>query len=147
MADHPLHLALGEEGEQVHSSRGHRRVGRKGDDGPVGGARHLPSRLNRGCEERPEDEFRPFRDRGLCRVARALRRAAIVLDEDLDVRVLELGKRQFGGIAQRVGGDRARTFPAQRQDQPDLDAPGADRVAARRLGLGVGPGELERPRL
>jgi hypothetical protein len=57
------------------------------------GARHGKA------EQRPEDDFRALFDRLLGGLLRALRTAAVVLDQQLDIRILKLDQRQFGGVA------------------------------------------------
>ena len=59
--------------------------------------------------------------------AGALRAAAVVLDQELDVRILEFRQRHFGGVLHRLRGDAGIARGRERQDQADLDLPGADR--------------------
>jgi hypothetical protein len=56
-----------------------------------------------------------------------LRAAAVILDQELDVGILELGQRHFGGVLHRLPGNAGIAGGRQRQDQADLDLPGADR--------------------
>jgi len=66
-----------------------------------------------------------------------LRGAAIVLHQELYVRLLEFRERHFGGILHRGRGDAGIALRRQRQDQADADLSGADlrrlhRLAGRR---------------
>ena len=63
----------------------------------------------------------PSSTRLLRALLRALRAAAIVLDQKLDVRVLEFRQRHLGGVLHRLRGDAGIAGRRQRQDQPDLD--------------------------
>jgi hypothetical protein len=98
------------------------------------------------CEDRPENDLRAFLDGLVGRRLRALRGAAVVLDEQLHVRRLELGQRHFGGVLHRLRGCAGIAGGRHRQQQRDLDGPrtggsdrrlldAADRCARQRLDL------------
>ena len=52
---------------------------------------------------------------------------AVILDQKLDVRVLEFRQRHLGRVLHRLRGDAGVARRRKRQDEPDLDLPGADR--------------------
>ncbi len=54
---------------------------------------------------------------------RALRRAAVVFHQQLDVRILEFGERHFGRVLHRLRRDAGIALRRQRQDQADTDLP------------------------
>ena len=58
---------------------------------------------------------------------RALRAAAIILDQELDVGILEFRQRHFGGILHRLRGDTGISRRRQRQNQAYLDLPRPNR--------------------
>jgi hypothetical protein len=58
---------------------------------------------------------------------RALRAAAVILDQKLDIRILEFRQRHLGRVLHRLRGDAGIAGGREWQDQADLDLPGADR--------------------
>ena len=52
----------------------------------------------------------------------------MILDQELDIRILEFRQRHFGGVAHRLRGEPGIACRRQRQDQPDLDLSGPDRL-------------------
>ncbi len=91
------------------------------------GARQLRGRRNRAREQRAQNDLRAFVERLLGALLRALRAAAVILDQKLDVGILEFRQRHLGGVLHRLRGDAGIAGGRQRQDQADLDLPGADR--------------------
>lgn len=57
----------------------------------------------------------------------ALRRAGVVFDQVLDIRVLELGQRQLRRVLHRLRGEPGAALRRQRQDERDPHRAGADR--------------------
>ncbi len=92
-----------------------------------------PTALDRFREQRADDDFGAFVDRLLRAGLRALRRAAVVLHQQLDVRILEFGERHIGGVFHRLRGDAGIALRRQRQDQADADLARAERGAGRLL--------------
>ena len=127
MADDALDVGLRQEAQQIDTAAGDARIRREGDHRDVAATRDLRGTRHRKAEQRPEDDFRALIDRLLRRALRALRAAAVVLDQELDVRALELDQRQFGGVAHRLRRNAGIARARQRQEQPDADRPGADR--------------------
>ena len=104
------------------------------------GARDRADRLHRLREQRAEDDLGAFVDRLLPPPARAVRIAAIVLDQQLDVRIVEFGEREFGGVLHRLRREPGIAGRRQRQDQRDLDLASADLAAGlRRRGQAIRP--------
>ena len=97
------------------------------------GARDLADRADRLGKQRPEDHLGAFIDRLLRRGLRGLRRAGVVFDQELDIRVLEFVERHFGGILHRLRGDAGVAGRRQRQDQRDTNLPRAERGRRRRF--------------
>ena len=77
-------------------------------------------------EQRPEDDFGALGERLLRRLLRAAGGAAVVLHQKLDVGIVEFGERHLGGVAHRLRRRAGIALRRQRQDQRDLDLPGAD---------------------
>ena len=101
----------------------------------------MRSRRHRGREQRAQNDFRALAERLLGDLLRALRAAAVILDQKLDVRILEFRQRHLGRVLHRLRGDAGIAGGRERQDQADLDLPGADRErlllrACGSLGLG-----------
>ena len=94
---------------------------------------------NRQRKQRAQNDLGAFVERLLRSLLGALRAAAIVLDQELDVGILEFRQRHLGGILHRLRGDAGIAGGGQRQDQADLDPPVADRLRLlrrpRRTGL------------
>ena len=68
-------------------------------------------------EQRTDDDFGALVDRLLRGGLRALRRAGVVFDQQLDVRILEFGERHFRRVLHRLRGDAGIALRRQRQDQ------------------------------
>jgi hypothetical protein len=85
-------------------------------------------------EQRTHDDLGAFVERLLGGLLGALRGAGVVLDQELDIRVVEFGERELGCVAHRLAGETRIAAGRERQHQPDPDLPGADRVARRLLG-------------
>ncbi len=103
--DDAVDVALDQEGEQVDAMRRHRRIGGEGDERPVGGLGDTSGLAHARREQRPENEFRALADGRLRRVARAVRRAVVVLDQNRDVIGARFGDREIDGVAQRGADD------------------------------------------
>ena len=88
-------------------------------------------RAHRLREQRAEDDLSALVHRRLRAGLRALRRTAVVLHQQLDVGILEIGQRQLGGILQRRA-DAGATLSRHRQDQADAHLALADFRAGRR---------------
>ena len=84
-------------------------------------------------EQRPEDDLGAFIDRLLCADTCGFCGAAIVFDQKLNVRIVELGDRHFRGVAQGLTGDPGIAGSRQRQDESGFDLAGADRRGQRGL--------------
>ena len=82
---------------------------------------------HRQRKQRAENDLGAFVERLLRALARALRAAAVVLDQKLDVRILEFRQRHLGGVLHRQRRDAGIAGRRQRQDQSDFHLPGADR--------------------
>ena len=105
-------------------------------------ARQLRGRRHRGREQRAQNDFRALADRLLGDLLGALRAAAVILDQKLDVRILEFRQRHLGRVLHRLRGDAGVAGGRERQDQADLDLPVANRQ--RLLLRTCGPLGLER---
>jgi len=127
VVDRAVDVGLGQEAQQVDAARRHVGVGGKGNHRHAALARDLRDSADRDAEQRPEDDLGAFRERllggGLC----ALRGAAIVLHQELDVGIAEFGERHLGGIAHRLRRKACIAGTRERQDERDLDLTGADR--------------------
>ena len=124
--DDAVDVGLRQEAQEIHAAAGDAGIGRERNHGHAAGARELRGRGNRKREQRSENDLGAFVS--ACWVpGRRLRTAAVVLDQELDVGVLEFGQRHFGGVLHRLRGDAGIAGGRQRQDQADLDLPGADR--------------------
>ena len=93
-------------------------------------ARGWRSSGNREAEQRPEDDFGALLDRLLGGSLRALRAAAVVLDQQLDVRILKFDQRELGGVAHRLRGNAGIACARQRQQQADADRAGPTAVGS-----------------
>ena len=111
-------VGLRQEAQQIDAARGDAGVGRERDHRNVAGARDRADRAHRLREQRTDDDLGAFVDRLLRGELRALRRAGVVLHQQLDVRFLEFGERHFGGVLHRLRGDAGIARRRQRQDQP-----------------------------
>ena len=139
--DDAVDVGLGQEAQEIDAAAGHAGIGRERDDrrrrGRASAARSPePTAANSG----PRMISAPSLERLLGALLRALRAAAIVLDQELDVGILEFRQRHLGGVLHRLRGDAGIAGGRQRQDQADLDLPGADRerLLLRAGGPGVG---------
>jgi len=56
-------------------------------------------------KQRTENDFRAFVERLLRALLGTLRIAGVILDQELDVRILEFRQRHLGGILHRLRGD------------------------------------------
>src|SRR5437764_194890 len=68
------------------------------------------------------------------KMASACRAAPIVLDQELQVRTVEFGERQFRGVLHRLRRKARVAGRRKRQDEPDLDLARADRGPGLRGG-------------
>ena len=121
----------GRKRKQVHAARRRAGVGRECDHRNAARARDLSRRLHRLREERPENDLGAFVDRSLRGLLRAERGAAVVLDQELDIRRIEFGDRELGGIFHRLRDKAGIAGSRQRQDETDLDRAASDRAALR----------------
>src|SRR5262249_56503584 len=78
----------------------------------------LPDRRHRMCEDRSENDLATLIERLLRSLLGAGRAAAVVLEQKLQIRNVELGERHFGGVAHRGTGGAGVTGGGQRQDRP-----------------------------
>ncbi|GLR95377.1 hypothetical protein ACVIU7_001813 [Bradyrhizobium liaoningense] len=125
IVDDAVDVGLRQEREQIDTASGDAGIGREGDDGDAARARDLRHRRNRLREQWPEDDLGAFVDRLLRADLRALRAAIVVLDQELDVRVLELGQCHLGGVAHGLRGEPGIAGGGERQNHGDLHAAGA----------------------
>jgi hypothetical protein len=95
-------------------------------------ARDLRRRRHRLREQRTEHQFGAFLQRLLRRLLRALRRAAVVLHQDLDIGIVEFEQRHLGCVLHRQRDAAGIALRRQRQDQRDLDGAAADQRAGWR---------------
>jgi len=91
-------------------------------------------------EQRTDDDLGAFVERLLGGLLGALRGAGVVLDQELDVRIVELGERELGRIAHRLAGEARIAAGRERQHQPDLTCPVP--IALRAVCSDGGGGEL-----
>ena len=68
---------------------------------------------------------------------RALRAAAVILDQKLDIGIEEFRQRHLGGFLHRFRRDGRIARRRQRQNQTDLDLPGTDRNRLLRRSRGI----------
>ena len=108
-------------------------------------ARQLRGGGNRNCEQRPQDDLRAFGERLLRALLGALRAAAVILDQKLDVGILEFRQRHLGGVLHRLRGDAGIARGRERQDQADLDLAVTDRerLLLRPRGPAIAPNWLK----
>ena len=102
----------------------------------IGTLRSFAMRTGRGhrwAEQRPEDNFGAFLDRGLRRGSRALRGAAIVLHDELDIGRAEFREREIGGVFHGLRDGARIAARAERQNERDARRRSAER---RRLDAG-----------
>ena len=131
--DDAVDVRLRQEAQEIDAAAGDAGIGREGDHRNAAGARDLRGRRNRQRKQRSEDDLGAFVDRLLGALLGALRVAAIVLDQELDVGVLEFRQRHLGGILHRLRGNAGIARRRQWQDQADLDlAVAGDRRLLRR---------------
>src|SRR5262249_5262602 len=107
-------------------------VGRKRDHPHIARSCELPDRRYRMCEDRSENDLATLVERLLRSLLGAGRAAAVVLEQKLQIRNVELGERHFGGVAHRGTGGAGVTGGGQRQDEPDLDLTLADTAGGSR---------------
>ena len=93
----------------------------------------LRGRRDRLRKQWTKDDLGAFVERLLRPLGRALRVAAVILDQELDVRILEFRERHFGRVPHRLRGDGGIAGRRQRQQQADLDlaVAGDDRLLRR----------------
>ena len=103
-------------------------------------------RADRLREQRPDDDLGALGERLLRGGLRALRIAAVVLHQQLDVRVLEFGQRHLGRVLHRLRGDAGIAGRRQRQDQRDANWP-VPMAAPGCASAGCGGGASVVPRL
>ncbi len=139
--DDPVDVRLRQEAQQIDATAGHACIGRERDHVDAARARRLRRRRNRQRKQRTQDDFRAFVERLLGRLLRALRAAAVILDQKLDIGVQEFRERHLGGFLHRFRRDGRIARRRQRQNQTDLDLPGTDRNRllrrSRRTGRGL----------
>ena len=124
--DDPVDVGFRQEAQEIDAAAGDARIGRERDHRYAAGARQLRGRRNRQRKQRAQNDLGAFVERLLGALLRALRVAAVILDQELDVRVLEFRQRHLGGVLHRLRGDAGIAGGRQRQDQADLDLPVAD---------------------
>ena len=125
--DDPVDVGFRQEAQQIDAASGDAGIGRERDHRDAAGARQLRGGRDRAREQRPQNDLRAFLERLLGGLLRALRGAAVILDQKLDVRILEFRQRHLGGVLHRLRGDAGVAGGRERQQQADLDLPGADR--------------------
>ena len=108
VADDALDVGLRQEAQEIDAAGGHVGVGRERDHRNVAGAREPADRTDREREQRPEDDLGALVEHLLRRLLGALRAAAVVLHQQLEVRVVEFRERHLGGVAHGLRGDRRR---------------------------------------
>ncbi len=118
---------FGQETQQIDAAPGDAGIGRERDHGGAARPRQLRGRRNGSREQRTQNHFRALAERLLRDLLGALRAAAVILDQELDVGILKLGQRHLGRVLHRLRGDAGIAGCRQRQDQPDLDLAVADR--------------------
>jgi hypothetical protein len=94
--------------------------------------------LNGAGEERADQKFAPSAMPARPLPLAPFRRAAIILEQNGEVRILELGERQLRGVLHRARRRRTLSGAGERQDQADLHGPGPQRRPAGRLSTGAG---------
>ena len=139
--DDPVDVGFRQEAQEIDAASGDAGIGRERDHRNAARARQLRGRRHRQRKQRTQNDLRAFVERLLGDLLRALRAAAVILDQKLDVRVLEFRQRHLGGVLHRLRGDAGIAGGRKRQDQADLDLPGADRkrLLLRAGGPGSGP--------
>src|SRR6185312_752885 len=100
--DDPVDVGFGQEAEQIDATSGHARIGRERDHRNAARARQLRGRRHRGGEQRAQNDFRALAERLLGHLLGALRTAAVILDQKLDVRTLEFRQRHLGRVLHRL---------------------------------------------
>ncbi len=86
IVDDPVDVGFRQEAQEIDAAAGDARIGRERDHRYAAGAGQLRRRRNRQREQRAEDDLGAFVERLLRALLRALRAAAVVLDQKLDVR-------------------------------------------------------------
>ena len=122
-----IDVRLGKKAQEIDAASGDARVGRERNHRDAAIARGLCGGRHRLGEQRPENDFSTLIDGLLRTLLCALRSAAVVLDQELDIRILKFGERQFCGVAHRLRGDGGIAGRRQRQQEPDLDLAAAHR--------------------
>jgi hypothetical protein len=130
--DDAMRIGLRQEAQEINAASGDIRVGRKGDHGNAARPRHLRRCADRLREQRPDDDRGAFAQRLLRGELRALRRAAIVLDQELNIGVSEFGDRHFGCVPHR---SRRSAGIARCGDRQHHRHPHCARGRNRRAGL------------
>jgi hypothetical protein len=139
-----IDIGLGQEAQQIDAARRDAGVARKRDDRNAARARDLACGRHRLCEQGAENKLGALVDRLLRGRLRPRCGAATILEQKLDIWILELSQRQFGGVLHGLRRQPDIAGGRQRQDQSDPDLTGADRAGnlsrlrgrlARRLGL------------
>ena len=101
-----IDVGLRQETQQIHTARRDTRIRRECDNRNILRARDLPRRLHRLCKQRSDDDLRLLAApvRGELRTARS----AVVLHQQLNVGIVELGDRHLGRVTHRLRGARRR---------------------------------------
>ena len=84
--DDPVDVGFRQEAQEIDAAAGDARIGRERDHRYAARARQLRGRRNRQRKQRTENDLGAFVERLLRALLRALRAAAVVLDQELDVR-------------------------------------------------------------
>src|SRR5262245_42918781 len=77
-------------------------------------------------KQRAQNDFGTFIDGLLRGLLRSLRGSPVVLDQQTDVLSIAFSDRHLRGVLQRLRGKARVAGRGQRQDERDLDLPGAD---------------------
>ena len=141
IADDAVDVGLGKKAQQIDPARGDVAVGRERDHRHVARPRGPADRTDREREQRAQDDLGAFVERLLRRLLRTRRAAAVVLHQQLEIRVVEFRERHLGGVAHGLRRHRRVAACGQRQDETDLDLAFADigRGLGRPAGRGAGP--------
>ena len=138
--DDAVDVGFRQEAQEIDAARGDAGVGRERDHRHAALAGGRADDADRMRKQRPDDDLGALGERLLRRLLRAARGAAVVLDQELDVRAVEFGQRHLGRVLHRQRHGAGVAAGRQRQDQADPDRAGADRgrLLHRRGGRGGG---------